>query len=356
LENAFDQRRVDEVERLLAGAHQAEVLFGGLLDTVDGEAWSVAGIRVSVPAEAEIVGTPFPGLYVEVAGTSQPDGTVRATRVEVTGLAFIGTVRALGPTAWVVDNTRLIVNTETAVSGAPQVGDLVSVTARRLPDGGWLALRIAHEPEAPPTPAATRTPAPSSTTAATRRPPPAAVEVRFTGVVEAIGPQSWQVGGRVVGLNAATEIRDNPQLGQTVEVRALRAADGTLTALRIEPEDSGSDGESTPAPGGGPAPTPDGDDGEDDSGSSGGPGPSASNTPEPESDGSGEGQGGGQEQRWQGPLEAINGSTWLIAGQAVNVDANTEVRDNPQVGDQVEVRAERQADGSLLALRIEKQD
>ena len=134
----------------------------------------------------------------------------------------------------------------------------------------------------------------------------APVEVRFTGVLEATGPSAWQLSGQVVRLTSATEIRDNPQVGQTVEVRALRAADGTLTALRIEPEDDG---------------------------------PSAANTPEPGDDGGNSGgQSGGDEQRWEGPLDAINGSTWIIAGQAVTVNGSTEIRDNPQVGDNVEVR------------------
>lgn len=367
LEADFSQRRVEEVVRLLAGAREVEVVFGGLLNHIEGPAWLVAGIRVSVPDEAAVVGRPFAGLYVEVTGISQPDGTVRATRVEVTGLAFIGTVRSLTPTAWLVDSTQLIVNVETEITGAPRIGDQVSVTARRLAAGGWLALHISAnlgEPVLTPTPLPTPTrtrPAPSPTPPATAtRPVPsptalptqAAVEVRFAGVVQTIGAQSWQIGGQMVGITASTEIRDNPQVGQWVEVRALRAADGGLTALRIEGDDSGPSASETAAPN--PVPTEVDDDG---SGDSGGPGPSASNTPEPADDGSGDdGSGESQEQRWEGTLEAINGSTWVVAGQAVTVSGSTEISDNPQVGDRVEVRATRQGDGSLLAMRIEKKD
>jgi hypothetical protein len=63
-------------------------------------------------------------------------------------------------------------------------------------------------------------------------------EVEFTGVVESMGAGAG-IGGQAVAVNAGTEIRDNPQVGQTVEVRALRQADGSLLATRIRAEDSG---------------------------------------------------------------------------------------------------------------------
>ena len=41
-------------------------------------------------------------------------------------------------------------------------------------------------------------------------------------------------------------------------------------------------------------------------------------------------------------------------GQAVIVIGSTEIKDNPQVGDTVRVRALQQPDGSLIAERVEK--
>ena len=67
------------------------------------------GIQLIVPGSAEVAGTPFPGLYVTVDGVSQSDGTVVATRVEVTGIAFSGRVRTLAAGAWQVDETLLVV-------------------------------------------------------------------------------------------------------------------------------------------------------------------------------------------------------------------------------------------------------
>jgi hypothetical protein len=46
----------------------------------------------------------------------------------------------------------------------------------------------------------------------------------------------------------------------------------------------------------------------------------------------------------------------MIGEKQVHVDSRTEIRGSPHVGDTVKVEASRQADGSLLAGKIEKQD
>jgi len=55
-----------------------------------------------------------------------------------------------------------------------------------------------------------------------------------------------------------------------------------------------------------------------------------------------------------GEVEAIDETTgiWTIAGKAVMVDEDTEVRGEPEVGDMVAVRAQVQEDESLLAVHI----
>ncbi|MGH2521806.1 MAG: DUF5666 domain-containing protein [Anaerolineales bacterium] len=358
LEERFSERRVEEVQQLTTQGRAEAVEFGGQLESLTEGEWKVAGIRVIVSAETSVVGFPFPGLFVEVFGASQPDGTVRASLIEVEGTEFYGRVEAIGPETWQVAGQTIWVNAQTEIVGDPQVGDWVEVHTRTWPDGRWLALQIiltqeglsptATTPTAAPTPTEpaltqavltpttgkgtpTTTPAPNPTQADSE-------EVELTGVVEAAGPEAWQINGQVVRLTAATEIRDNPQVGQRVKVKALVAADGTLTALRIELDKSGPSPSNTP----GLAAT------EGDATETHEPSLRPSDTPEPtETDEP-------EEVRFEGTLEAINGSTWVVGGQAVAVTGSTEIRNNPQIGDQVEVRALRQGDGSLLATRIEK--
>jgi len=145
-------------------------------------------------------------------------------------------------------------------------------------------------------------------------------------------------------------------------VRAMRAADGTLTATRIEVASGDSTAassatasiNSTPRPSTTPQATQDGGDDDDDDDDNSG--PSASNTPRPsetreptETD-----QPDDDEIKLEGILESMNGGIWVVAGQSVSVTGATDIRDSVQVGDRVEVRAVRQADGTLVAIRVEK--
>jgi hypothetical protein len=60
-------------------------------------------------------------------------------------------------------------------------------------------------------------------------------ELEFTGVVEAMGANSWQVGGTTIAIGSQTEIKGSISIGDTVKVHAAIAADGTLVATEIQP-------------------------------------------------------------------------------------------------------------------------
>lgn len=364
LQEKLTARRVDEVREVLATGRVTDLEWGGVIEELNGERWLVAGLTVMVPAEASVTGVPVVGLFVEVQGQTQSNGTIRASAVRVTGLAFRGRISTIGAETWQVGEHLFLVNAQTELVGTLALGDEVDVTARQLGEGAILALRVVlvEDQTAPTTtpttlPTASATPTtqitPTATLGATptRTPSPPSptptrtptrtptvegeAEVEFTGLVEAIGATAWQIGGQTVLITAETEIRDNPQVGDMVEVRALRAIQGALTATRIRLNTSGptgSNGTSTPGSGGGPTPI------------TGTPNPTqtpeATHTDEP------------PETEFQGTVTAINGSVWTIAGQPVIVTGDTELQDNPGLGSFVEVRAWQYPDGSLVARRI----
>jgi type VI secretion system secreted protein VgrG len=319
LEEQFAVRRVDETRALTAQKREAQVEFRGLVESIMGEQWSVAGMTVIVANGTRVNGSPAPGVWVEVSGVTQLDGTVRALAVTV------------------------ITGGETPTPTEPTASATGLPTATRAP--------APTEPASPTPPADTTesatttsaTPAPSTT------PEPTAgvgVEFEFTGIVESIGVSVWRISGQTVTVTASTELRGNPQVGQTVEVKAIRDASGVLVARRIEVKTSGTSGPSasnTPSGGGG-----------------GGSGPSPSNTPEPtrtpEPTHTSEPTATqhAEEIDFEGTLQSISGNVWTVSGQAVTVTGSTEIKDNPQVGDTVRVRALQQPDGSLIAERIEK--
>ncbi len=280
LEAEFTKRRVAEVQQLTDAGRLAAVEFTGWLSALNGEHWIVAGLPVSVPAGTPITGAPRPGVWVRVKGQVQPDRTVRAERVAVVSDDDVPL-----PTPTELGQAATAGETDTAQPTATPTEQ--DQTPSATPTAEANATRTA-------THAATQTPAPTPTVLGQAgTPQPSATlavavgeDVEFTGVVESIGAGAWQIGGQAVAVNAATEIRDNPQVGQTVEVRALRQADGTLLATRIRAEESGGTSATNTPGGGGSGPsasnTPEATD--DDGGGSG---PSPSNTPEPTDDGGG---------------------------------------------------------------------
>lgn len=361
LQEQLTARRVEEVREVLAAGRVTDLEFGGVIEALNGERWTVAGLTVIVPAEAALTGVPVVGLFVEVQGQTQSNGLIRASAVQVTGLVFRGFINAIGGETWQVGERTILINAQTQLSGAMALGDEVDVTARLLGEGGILALRVALvEQQVTPTttpivlPTATPLPvtSPTPTLAAspTRTPSPTLTrtpdstpagfgedEIEFTGLVESIGDTTWQVGGQTVLVTAETEIRDDPQVGDVVEVRARRDTQGVLTATRIRLENSGPGGSTSTSPpgsGGGPTPTP----------IVGTPGPTqtpdVTETDEP------------PETEFEGTVTAINGSVWTIGGQQVIVTGDTELEDNPGLGSFVEVRAWQYPDGTLVARRI----
>jgi hypothetical protein len=159
----------------------------------------------------------------------------------------------------------------------------------------------------------------------------------FTGRVESMGTSSWTVGGTNFRVTPETEIEPGIGLAAPVLIRARQAPDGTWTAVKIEFARSGDGGgfESPPV-------TPMGTK----SGGEGGERPEATSSSGEQPD----------KVSFTGTLQSSGGPVWMIGEKQVHVDSRTEIRGSPHVGDTVKVEASRQADGSLLAGKIEKQD
>jgi hypothetical protein len=357
LEAEFTTRRIEEAQAVSTQGRQTRVEFTGWLAEMAGEHWTVSGLRVLVAAGTPISGAPAPGMWVHIAGVVRSDGVIAAERAAA------------------------------------------------------LAAQDVPLPTATPRPLLTATPGAAM---------PIGEDVEFIGVVQSIGAAAWVIEGQAVRVDAATEIRDNPRVGQLVEVRAERLADGGLLATRIRLENDGegngpaptpeedddnenANGNSGPSPSNTPQPGDDDDDDDDNGNANDNSGPSPSNTPRPgedddedqdngnandnsgpggddddDDDDSGPGGGEGaatvtlapagadtpapsetarpEDVEFEGTLEAVNGALWTVGGQAVEVTGETEIRDNPQVGDPVRVRALRYADGRMVATRIEAED
>jgi hypothetical protein len=261
--------------------------FRGTVLAVSDSSWTIDDRTVAVTDQTVFLGDPGLGDFVEVrfhldAGNAVADRIQKEDPAD-DELEFRGIVEAIGDTTWTISGRVVQVNASTFFRGSPGVGDLVEVRADRAPDGSLTATHIKLEDDEN-----------------------ADDEREFRGFVEAIGDASWTIGGRIVLVNAQTAIFGNPQVGDLVEVRADRAPDGTLTATRIKTEDGDEDGD--------------------------------------------------DEREFRGIVSSIGSSSWTIGELVVLVNGATAIEGNPQVGDLVEVRADRAPDGTLTATRIKKED
>jgi hypothetical protein len=210
---------------------------------------------------------------------------------------FTGAVDSIAADHWVVSGQSLLVTPQTVIDGSIGVGNNVKVYATVTADGAVTANKI----ELPI--AESSTAVPQST--------PEAIDGNgdeFTGIVEAINGDSWQVSGQIFGFTSQTEVKDNIVVGDKVKVHYLKNADGSMTATEIELAM-----EATPDP---------------------------SSTSSPD-------------QEITGKVEAFSPESWTVKGQVFLVNPQTEIKDAIFLGDVVKVHYITNADGAFTATEIE---
>lgn len=270
LEDRYATRRADEVRRLLGLGRRELVTFEGIVQGQSETSWLVADIRVGVPT-----GTSFPpgiasGMTVEVRGETQPEGHFLAEAIQLLGFQYVGPVRFISGESWTVGGQSFAILPDTWIEPGIQLGQLVLVSVRYQPSSelaGRAVLAMLGEVRPTPTPSAPITspsftlppePEGSVPTPATDQPEMGDGseegaqtgssggsqgentqndEVEFAGVVESRSTSIWVISGTIVHIDSETEINDDPQVGDTIRVKAVTQADGQLRATRIEKAD-----------------------------------------------------------------------------------------------------------------------
>lgn len=297
-----------------AGANQPASLtfeLTGQVESQTGDAWMVGGHPVQVPATAELTGAPRVGDLVTVQGSTDAAGALLAREVRTVAAGQAG------------DDGEVEFNGLVTSIGASEwvIGSrtvLVTPQTELKPGVGLGVLVKVHaSPQADgrlvareiePAPAAQPTNAPATGTPAAQPTHDPAREQEWTGVLSAINGQVWTIGGINVRIIAATEVKGTLQVGDLLKVHARPGSDGVLVAREVEHANR--------------------DDDDDD------------NRP--------------GEQEFTGVLSAINGQVWTIGGVAVRVTTGTEVKDTLQIGDTVKVHATAGSDGTLVAREVER--
>ncbi len=200
--------------------------------------WKVAGKTIHVSAATKIEedrGRAAVGVFVEIEGLLQTDGSINALEIEVkpdgasgVQVKFLGRVEKL-PSAtdrigdWVISGRMVKVTANTQIRQErfqAMVGSLVEVEGVVQTDGTIVATRIEVKANLDnPT-----------------------LFVNFRGVIEMLPNLTdfigdWKVSGRTVKVTAQTRInqeRGKPAVGVTVEVNGTLNTDGTVNAQKIE--------------------------------------------------------------------------------------------------------------------------
>jgi len=140
LEEAFDQRRMLEAERLLSIGQIQEVTFAGFLWEDPQSGWFVDHVRLALTPEQEILARSLNGSYVEVSGVARGEAGVEVSELKLRLFHLEGILESMAVEEWIVSGVRVQVQPSTQIIGDLQTGMRVSLTALRLGDGQFLAL------------------------------------------------------------------------------------------------------------------------------------------------------------------------------------------------------------------------
>lgn len=180
-----------------------------------GATWTIAGQTFQTHNQTIIIGNPQVGDLVYVEGRLLADGTRIADRIRLlhptqsNRFTLTGIVEIIG-TTWTVAGQIILIDENTLIDDDIAVGDLVSVRGQIVAGGSLLAREIEQvDDDAPGFP------------------------FHFTGVVQAIGAETWTISGVAITVDAETTIDDDIAVGDVVEVRGRILEDGTWLARRI---------------------------------------------------------------------------------------------------------------------------
>ncbi|MCG3159974.1 MAG: hypothetical protein JMDDDDMK_01006 [Acidobacteria bacterium] len=231
-----------EIEVKLAPFSGLPIKFSGKIEDLPSAPgrvgdWKVAGKIIHVSATTKIEedrGKVAVGVFVEIEGLIQLDGSINALEIEVkpdgvSGIPvkFLGRIEKLPSGAtrigdWVISGRTVKVTDKTVIKnerGEPMIGSLVEVEGLVQLDGSINATRIEVKGDIDnPT-----------------------LYVSFRGVIEALPSDpkfigDWKVSGRTVKVNDRTAIsqeRGKVAVGAYVEIGGTLNTDGSVNALKI---------------------------------------------------------------------------------------------------------------------------
>ncbi len=217
LESDYEQERINEISELLGKRMEAPIAFSGLLSKQADGNWTISGIPVSVTSSTSLPTTAISdGAPLAVTGVTGADGLVRAQQIQV-----LQPGAALPPL-------------EPAHDAEYQIGGSGE-------QSGHNATPVAPSPQ------------PGNPT-----PQPTYAIYEFSGVVQSMQGNVWQINGQTVYMDGAS-VTGSIQIGTIVRFKGHYLSDGRFIVTSIQAHsgtsndkhDSGGSGEGGEGEGGG---------------------------------------------------------------------------------------------------------
>ncbi len=140
LEEEFDRRRVTETEKLVEAGRSESVTIAGTLNETTDHGWVVGNVPLALtPDQAEIAHT-LRGSYVEVKGQLQGGSGLSVETMELRLFNISGILDSITDQEWVVSGVKILVMENTQITGTPEVGRGVYLTALHYDEDYFLAL------------------------------------------------------------------------------------------------------------------------------------------------------------------------------------------------------------------------
>jgi len=200
LKHEFEMERLEEIHSLNSQGRVAPIEFSGLIERLTDTGWQVAGITVTLSAATRVEGLPHIHAIAEVQGMLQADGTVLAETIQIEEVE-----EKPEP-----DNTAMPIVAPTQVTPVASS----TLTASATPHPTSTPIPTATHTTQAPSPIAPSATLSQPTLAPSVTPTHFVTELEFTGMVQSIMGEVWQIAGHALTVTADTELNGNPQVGQ----------------------------------------------------------------------------------------------------------------------------------------------
>jgi len=225
-------REIHGVSAASAPLEGSEIEFVGLVESIGGTSWRVAGIEVTVTPETEIKGALAVGDLAKVHALAAQNGKLTAREIEpaetelgdnefVDEVEFTGIVDSIASDAWTISGRTVLISDRTEIKGTLTVGDYVKVHGQYNSGDKFVAREIELEEN--------------------EDHQDFEGEMDFSGAVQAISATSVMIDGKTFALTPQTEVKGTIAPGDVVKVHVFVAADGTLTVRELELHDEAMD-------------------------------------------------------------------------------------------------------------------